>query len=110
MSGSSPKTRSIKNAKQKINNIEENRISLEEKFNLCNEKIGNIFPKVKSRGIIDIIIAIINLLIDFVQEIIQFILDVMQLGELILTLIDAIMSLFDLIATFIAWIMNLFNP
>lgn len=87
----------------KINEIEENK-------KIINEKFADIIIDVETGGLIDILRQIIEWLIDFVQQIIDLILDIFGLVDLIEYLIGLIASLFELIMSLINFIIDIFNP
>ena len=93
-----------------VNDIEERRIFLEKKSEVCSEDLVKISYNAQPKGIIDTIIAILKFLINLLNSIIQFILNIMILGNLILALIDAITALIDVITQFIEWLNDFFNP
>jgi hypothetical protein len=90
-----------------INNVEQKKLQLDEKFSNYAEQLQQLFPTIKPKGIIlDIILAIINL----INKIIQLLIDIMKLGDLILALIEAITLLFEVFMQFVEWLRGIFNP
>ncbi|PNX49106.1 MAG: hypothetical protein BV457_02395 [Thermoplasmata archaeon M9B1D] len=84
---------------------------LEEKLEFYIEKLDLFTSDVQPKGLIDIILAIIQAIVDFLTNIIYKIIDfINQLQNLLSVLINAIKALINKIIEFIEWLQDLFNP
>ena len=84
---------------------------LEEELEFYIEKLDFFTSDVQPKGLIDIILAIIQAIVDFLTNIIYKIIDfINQLQNLLSVLINAIKALINKIIEFIEWLQDLFNP
>ncbi|PNX50321.1 MAG: hypothetical protein BV456_07100 [Thermoplasmata archaeon M8B2D] len=84
---------------------------LEEKLEFYIEKLDLIISDAEPKGLIDIILAIIQAIVDFLTNIIYKLIDfINQLQNLLSVLINAIKALINKIIEFIEWLQDLFNP
>ena len=86
-------------------------ILLEEKLEFYIEKLDLIISDVQPKGLIDIILAIIQAIVDFLTNIINKLIGFIdQLQSLLSILYNAIKALIDKIIEFVEWLQDIFNP
>ena len=102
------------NSKPIIKNVIDNKQQitlLEEKLEFYIEKLDLITSDAEPKGLIDIILAIIQVIVDFLTNIIYKLIGFIdQLQNLLSVLINAINTLFDKIIEFVEWLQDIFNP
>ena len=84
---------------------------LEEKLEFYIEKLDLITSDAEPKGLIDIILAIIQAIVDFLTNIINKLIGFIdQLQSLLSILYNAIKALIDKIIEFVEWLQDIFNP
>ena len=74
------------------------------------DKFLGFSPDFDSKGIIDLILALIQFLMSIVQGLIDFVLNLFNIVDLITQLVAMIELLFELISNLIDAILDIFNP